>query len=154
MPRTPSNIYVYLPKDTKVYESQYYKNYVEVLRFLGIDAQEIENINLLPNNSLLLLPWLTSKLPAEESLIASVAKKKKIIVNGLDLLDYISIYLESGAIILFCNWFDNIKDKEKDKGMKDTILEWLNDNELVELIDFPITTQNEKVFIFIRNTIE
>jgi len=60
-------------------------------------------------------------------------------------------YLENGAIILFSNWFFNIKDTGK--GVRDAVLEWLNDNDLVELIDFPINTWNKKAYIFRRNKI-
>ena len=66
----------------------------------------------------------------------------------IDLLDYIFYYLENGAIILFSGWFDNIKDQGT--GPRDAVLEWLNDNDLVELIDFPTNTWNKKAFIFRR----
>ena len=69
----------------------------------------------------------------------------------IELLEYISKYLENGAILLFCGWFNNIKIK--DLGPRDAVLEWLNDNELIELIDFPIDTWREKAFIFRRNNI-
>lgn len=68
------------------------------------------------------------------------------------LLDNISDNLENGSIILFTNWFNNIN--EKGKGTRDTVLEWLNDNELIELIDFPIHSWKQKSFIFRRNTLE
>ena len=80
--------------------------------------------------------------------IISCSEYQKII----DLLDYISDYLENGAIILFCGWFDNIV--EKGKGIRDAVSEWLNDHELVELIDFPINSWREKAYIFRRNKIE
>ena len=69
----------------------------------------------------------------------------------IDLLDYVVDYLENGAIILFYGWFDNIQDKGL--GTRDAVCMWLNDNELVELIDFPINTWREKAFVFRRNKI-
>ena len=69
----------------------------------------------------------------------------------MDFLDDISNYLKNGAIILFMNWFDNID--LKGTGPRDAVYEWLNENELIEFIDFPINTWNKRAFIIRRNKI-
>lgn len=72
--------------------------------------------------------------------------------NLIILLDYFSKFIENSAIIIFFNWYDKIN--QKNNNIRDAVNNWVDDNELIDLIDFPINSWKEKAFIFIRNKID
>lgn len=55
-----NNLYFLLPDDTKSYESKYFTNYQNALNFGGFNSHHIKTIEELPNNSILLVPWVTN----------------------------------------------------------------------------------------------
>jgi hypothetical protein len=64
-PRSVNEGYFYLPNATNSPEYKYYENYQEVADFSGLNLKQSGNLKEIPSNSLVVLPWLTEKLPEE-----------------------------------------------------------------------------------------
>lgn len=76
-PSTSSNAYFLLPQNTNSPEFKYYENYAAASKFTGIDLIEIKNPKDIPDNSLLVLPWLTEELDSDyNKTIKSLANKR------------------------------------------------------------------------------
>ena len=65
LPRSFNEGYFYLPDATNSPEYKYYENYQEVADFSGLNLKQSENLKEIPSNSLVVMPWLTEKLPEE-----------------------------------------------------------------------------------------
>lgn len=59
-PKLPAASYVLLPGAMDSPEGKFYRNYAEVLGFSGLNAYVIESPEAIPENSVVLLPWLTA----------------------------------------------------------------------------------------------
>lgn len=59
-PKLPAASYVLLPGAMESPEGKFYRNYAEVLGFSGLNAYVIESPETIPENSVVLLPWLTA----------------------------------------------------------------------------------------------
>lgn len=64
-PKAVDEVYVMLPQTLEAPEKQFFDNYVEALRFAGINAIQVSHPDEIPEKKTLLLPWLTSNLGEE-----------------------------------------------------------------------------------------
>ena len=60
LPKTPSDRYVLLPRSIDSPEYRFYDRYQETLLFAGMDLKVTADLDGIPKDSLVLLPWLTS----------------------------------------------------------------------------------------------
>lgn len=60
-PKQVSDRYAFLPNNPDSPEYQFYDLYQEALSFSGMDIKVVKSLDLIPQNSLVLLPWMTSK---------------------------------------------------------------------------------------------
>lgn len=56
-----SKIFYLLPSDEKSYESKFFENYENALKFSQLDSQEFNDISEIPARSIILIPWITDK---------------------------------------------------------------------------------------------
>jgi hypothetical protein len=75
-PRIPDNNYFLLPQAPQAFEEKFYQNYREALQFSGLPFREVNNIELIPKNSLVLLPWNTASIAGESESERLLAFKK------------------------------------------------------------------------------
>lgn len=82
-PKEDGEIWVLLPESEASYEAKYFSNYIDALRFSGIQAQKATSPSEIPHGSLVILPWLTESLPDEE-LFGTLAREREwtVIVGG------------------------------------------------------------------------
>jgi hypothetical protein len=64
-PRTWNEIYVLMPEASDAFEARFFRNYLEALRFAGIEAKWAARPEDVSPGSLLILPWLTSPFATE-----------------------------------------------------------------------------------------
>ncbi len=88
-PRTWDQAYVLVPDAPNAFEASFFENYVEALRFAGIEAEQTHRPEEIPSNALLILPWTTQPFIAEgdEALserIGQLARERKwtVVVVG------------------------------------------------------------------------
>ena len=58
---TESKIFYLLPSDEKSYESKFFENYENALKFSELESQKFSDISEIPDRSLILIPWVTDK---------------------------------------------------------------------------------------------
>ena len=75
-PRGISEVYVILPEVKDAPEAKFFDNYMEALRFAGVAGIRATRPEDVPQNGLLLLPWLTSPFRSEneDAFVATIAK--------------------------------------------------------------------------------
>jgi hypothetical protein len=88
-PRLFKDVYVLLPSASDMFESKLFENYIEALRFSGLDARQAATPEEVPTDSLLLIPWMTAPFAANEGVapewkIGELAKARRwtIVVGG------------------------------------------------------------------------
>ena len=88
-PRIPADNYFFLPQAPQAFEEKFYQNYSEALIFSGLSFKEAKDFESIPNNSLVLLPWITASIEGELGIhrlltIKKLASERKwtIIVVG------------------------------------------------------------------------
>ena len=75
-PRLPADNYFLLPQAPQAFEEKFYQNYREALQFSGLPFREVNNFELIPSNSLVLLPWNTASIAGEPEAGRLLAIKK------------------------------------------------------------------------------
>jgi hypothetical protein len=60
-PKVPSSYYFYFPAENVGPEATYYDKYDEVLEFVGFDAKVVSSLDSIPEESMVIVPWLTGK---------------------------------------------------------------------------------------------
>ncbi len=61
-PRSLSDVYVLLPNGDAAPEGRYFKNYHAALKFSGISSKEASDPEEIPNDAVIMIPWLTAPL--------------------------------------------------------------------------------------------
>lgn len=64
-PRSLSDVYVLLPNIESAPEGRYFKNYQAALKFSGISSEEVSDPEKIPDDAILMIPWLTAPLTGE-----------------------------------------------------------------------------------------
>lgn len=59
-PRSPTGKYFLLPKNPESVEAKFYQHYSSSANFAGLSLKEVSDPESIPENSLVLLPWLTA----------------------------------------------------------------------------------------------
>lgn len=89
LPRTWSEVYVLLPKESEAAEASFFRNYPQALQFAGIKARQVERPEDVSPGGLLILPWVTSPFSSDvddplTAKIGQLARERRwtIIVAG------------------------------------------------------------------------
>lgn len=82
-PKEQGETWLLLPDAPDAYESLFFKNYVEALRFAGINAKQAVSVDEIPADVTLLMPWMTAALPGEGR-IGKLARERRwtVIIGG------------------------------------------------------------------------
>jgi hypothetical protein len=72
-----------LPNAPETYEAGFFKNYVEALRFAGVDANQASSAEEIPPGVTVLLPWSTAAFPNEQR-IGELARERSwtVVIGG------------------------------------------------------------------------
>lgn len=84
-PRSMGVVHLILPKTETSAEGKYFKNYKSALSFSGISSKETSDPASIPNNAVVMLPWLTAPLDMDNDAgvitqIGDLARKRGWIV--------------------------------------------------------------------------
>lgn len=90
-PKSTEKIYVLFPNTQNVYESKYFENYSKVLKFANIDAIETKDFSNIPNNSTILIPWVSDKIENYEKLNKFAKERKLTLILGGEHTNYNNI---------------------------------------------------------------
>lgn len=82
-PSFSSQTWLLLPNEPETYEAGFFKNYVEALRFAGVDANQASSVEEIPPGVTVLLPWSTAAFPDEER-IGELARERSwtVVIGG------------------------------------------------------------------------
>jgi hypothetical protein len=75
-PKTSEETWLLLPEAPESYEAKYFSNYLEALRFAGINAKQATSAGEIPVDATVLMPWMTAGFP-EESRIGDLARERQ-----------------------------------------------------------------------------
>jgi hypothetical protein len=74
-PRHTSDSYLVIPEASSSPEYKYYENYEAVTKFTGLNLKKVSAPEDIPNNSLVLLPWLTEGFDDDDSVMTMKIKE-------------------------------------------------------------------------------
>ena len=82
-PRISTETWLLLPEAPETYEAGFFRNYVEALRFAGIDANQAASADEIPAGATVLMPWLTVAFPNDRQ-IGDLARERHwtVVIGG------------------------------------------------------------------------
>lgn len=87
-PRTTQEIWILLPDAPDAYEAGFFANYVESLKFAGVQVKQAATPEAIPSGSTLLLPWLTAALPGEERIGRLARERRWTVIAAAEHTNY------------------------------------------------------------------
>ena len=82
-PKSTGEFWLLLTKSPDAFESKFFSNYVEALRFGGLSAKRANSVEEIPRGATVLMPWLTAAFP-DDRLVGELARQRHwtVVVGG------------------------------------------------------------------------
>ena len=100
-PTHPQGIFVLLPTSDSQssYEAEFFQHYAEALAFSGITATLVSSVENVPEDAMIILPWLTEPLPDEERIHHLADKKRWTVILAGEHTNYAGVATRINNIV-------------------------------------------------------
>lgn len=82
-PKLSDEIWLLIPDAPETYEAKYFENYVEALRFAGLDVELASSAEEIPMEATVLMPWMTAEI-RDDQRIGGLARQRRwtVVIGG------------------------------------------------------------------------